>query len=79
MKRVKCQSGIEGAQEKLHNLYSSYEDFHAWSDIYGLAKRLGYKSAETAWKTNPTVEFSTNPSDYRKVRSKARKIHKKFP
>ena len=68
MKQVICKSGLKGWQDRLRSNYDSLEEFKAWSDIYGLAKRLGFKTAEAAWKANPTVQGSVEPSDYCKVR-----------
>lgn len=68
MKRVKCKSGIMGYQCKLQDNYNSLEEFEAYSETYGLHKKLGFKSAEKAWIANPTIQGSTNPSDYRKVK-----------
>lgn len=68
-KRVKCKSGITGWQGKLRDQYNDKEEFLVWSEMYGIHKRLGYKSAETAWRANPTVQGSVIPSDYRKVKA----------
>lgn len=65
--RIKTKSGVDGWQDKLQNVYSSFEEFEACSDCYGLSTRLGYKTARQAWDDNPTVQGSVNPSDYCKV------------
>ena len=52
---------------KLRKNYSSFEEFEAYSAIYGLHSRLGYKSPKTAWASNPLIQWSTNPADYKKV------------
>jgi hypothetical protein len=57
-----------GWRGKLQDQYSSWDEFKNCSDIYGLVKRLGYKTAKAAWEDNPMVEGSVDPSDYRKVR-----------
>jgi len=53
-------------------LKDNYDDnFGLWkqySDIYGLAERLGYDSAQEAWDANPTIHGSANPSDFKVVR-----------
>jgi len=67
MKKVICKSGLRGYQSKLQDGYANFEEFKAFSDTYGLAKRLGYKNAKTAWKANPTIQGSIEPSDFRKV------------
>ena len=70
MKTVKCKSGAIGWQSRLQKVYTDFEEFEEYDRNYGVAKRLGFKSAESAWKKNPTVQGSTNPSDFRKVRVK---------
>lgn len=67
MKRVKCKSGLTGYQCRLQKNYSSFEEFEAYSDTYGVSARLGYKTAEQAWKANPIIQGSVNPSDLRVV------------
>lgn len=67
-KRVKCDSGLTGWQGKLQDQYDSFDEFVHWSQTYGLHTRLGYANAEAAWINNPTVQGSTNPSDYRVVK-----------
>ena len=67
MQRVKCKSGLKGWQCKLQDVYMDFAHFQTYDEIYGLAKRLGYRSAAAAWKANPTIQGSTNPSDYCRV------------
>lgn len=69
MKSIKTKSGITGYQCRLQENYSNFEEFESYSRIYNLHKRLGYKFACTAWKTNPIIQGSTNPSDFRKVKA----------
>jgi len=55
-------------QSTLHENYD--DDFGQWlaySDMYGLAARLGYATAEEAWRANPTVQGSTDPTDFKVV------------
>jgi hypothetical protein len=52
---------------KLRRQYTSFEEFAAYSEVYGLAERLGFKSAGAAWAANPTVQGSTDPRDYKAV------------
>ncbi len=66
-KQVRCKSGLMGWQNKLQANYAKFTEFQTYDEIYGLAKRLGYKSAAAAWKANPTIQGSTNPSDYCRV------------
>jgi len=68
MRRVKCKSGCIGWQERLQKVYDDFDEWQRYSDCYGLAYKLGYKNASTAWKANPIVQGSSIPSDYRKVK-----------
>ena len=67
MKYVICKSGIGGWQGLLRNQYGSFAEFKSFSEMYGLHTRLGYKSPISAWRSNPVVQGSVIPSDYRKV------------
>lgn len=62
-KRVTCKSGRKGWQDKLQNVYDSYDDFITNDRIYGISKRLGYDCPQDAWGANPTIQGSVNPSD----------------
>lgn len=64
---VRTKSGLIGWRTRLRNNYNDLADFIQWSDVCALADRLGFKSAESAWKANPVIEGSTNPADFRKV------------
>ena len=66
--QVICKSGITGWQDKLQKVYKNFKEFEERSVFYGLATKLGYKSAKAAWKANPTVQGSVLPSDYRKIK-----------
>ncbi len=69
MKRtvITKRKGVRGTQQYLQDIYHDFQEFVAWSDIYGVAKRLGYKTNHTAWRSNPIVESSVYPEDLRKV------------
>jgi hypothetical protein len=56
-----------GWRGRLQDQYFSWNEFKNCADIYGVVKRLGYKTAKAAWEDNPMVEGSTDPSDYRRV------------
>lgn len=75
-KTVKCRSGITGWQGKLRSQYSSKASFISYSETYSLHTRLGYKTPESAWKHNPTVQGSTIPSDYCKISGGKRRFAK---
>ncbi len=66
MKKIITKSGVVGWQEKLHKVYSSFEEFEVYSNVYGISKRLGYKNAKTCWKANPLIEGSVYPCDLSK-------------
>lgn len=65
VRRVKCDSGLPGWQCRLRENYSSYDEFEAFSETYGLAERLGFDSPLDAWDANPLIQGSVEPSDYR--------------
>jgi hypothetical protein len=59
---------------KLRNNYSSFGEWKEYSDIYGLAKRIGFESALAAWDTNPTIQGSVNPEDFKIIKSTKQKL-----
>lgn len=67
MKRVTCKSGLKGTRVRLRKLYDSFAEFESFATMYGLHTRLGYDTPEKAWKANPTIEYSVDPTDYRKI------------
>jgi hypothetical protein len=67
MKQVRCRSGITGWQCRLQENYADYEQFEAYNDIYALIDRLGFNSAQDAWRANPVIQGSVNPADFRTV------------
>jgi hypothetical protein len=66
MKSVVCKSGLIGWKSRLQENYSSFSEFISFDNIYRIAHRLGYKTAKEAWRVDPIIEGSTNPSDLRK-------------
>ena len=54
-------------KDRLQNVYDSFEEFEAYSDMYGLAERLGYDDPMEAWDENPKIQGGTNPADYKKI------------
>ena len=62
-KQIKHTIKRKGWQDKLQNVYQNFEEFKAYCSVWGIHKRLGFKSIKKAWKTNPTMQGSTNPSD----------------
>lgn len=78
MKTVTCKSGVKGWQGKLQAQYSTFVEFQAYSDMYGLHTRLGFLTPELAWQANPTVRGSVVPEDYQIVYDKFSKRRNKF-
>lgn len=50
---------------KLKDNYNNFEEWLAYSQTYGLAARLGFKSEEAAWEANPTVQMNSSLGVYR--------------
>ena len=71
MKMIKVKSGIGGQstvwQAKLHEVFD-FQEFDGYCAMYGIQSRLGYKTVMSAWRSNPVVQGSVNPSDLRRVR-----------
>ncbi len=65
--RVRGDSGQMCGQWHLQEAYKDFEEFEGYSDIYGNAERLGYKSSADAWGDNPLIISGVNPGDLRKV------------
>lgn len=53
---------------RLRKVYSSLEDLKAYDRVYGIAYRLGFTSAEDAWKVNPVIGGSVHPEDCKVVK-----------
>lgn len=49
---------------KLRDNYRNKMEWTHYSMMYGLAKRLGFRSAKATWEANPTVQGSTDPRDF---------------
>jgi hypothetical protein len=62
-----CQSGLTGYQCNLQDNYDDYEQFVHFSRMYNLHGRLGYRTPMAAWKANPVIQGSVEPSDFRKI------------
>ena len=67
-KQVKCKSGATGWEDKLKNVYSTFQEFVSYCEIYGIHERIGFSSMKKAWATNPIIQGSTNPADLRRVK-----------
>ena len=70
---VKLASGRRGWRGRLHEVYSSREEWLGYAELYNLAERLGYDGSDAAWADkvwdeNPMLEGSTNPEDFKIVK-----------
>lgn len=64
MRRVRCKSGQMGMRQRLQARYEfNYDAWESYSNMYGLAQRLGGETKEL-WDKNPIVDSSVNPSDF---------------
>jgi hypothetical protein len=73
--KIKTRSNLTGWQLKLRSVYKSFQSFLNWTEMYGIHTRLGYKTPKSAWKHNPTIQGSVNPSDFCKVLTNGRKMY----
>ncbi len=67
-KSVKCKSGLTGWQGKLQDVYSSFDEFEKYDDIYNFEWTSYFYSRnfgclEDIWNENPTLRGSVIPSD----------------
>jgi hypothetical protein len=53
--------------DRIQNIYHDFSEFKAYNDVYRLAERLGFHSAEEAWENNPIASGSTDPGAYHRV------------
>ena len=65
IERVKCQSGIMGYQCRLQDSYDDVDEWFRYTNMFGLAKRLGYQNAYDCWIDNPIIQGSVIPTDFR--------------
>lgn len=69
MSQVICQSGRKGWQQPLHEVYDhDFDQFRAYCESYGIHQRLGFKTPSQAWKANPLIQGSIDPSDLQVVK-----------
>lgn len=68
MKQIKTKSGMTGWQSKLQKIYANFEEFEAFCEVYNIHGRLGFKSIKGAWRVNPLIQGSVNPSDLKRVK-----------
>ncbi len=62
-----------GSQGKLQAGYDSFEEFEGYCEIYNIHSRLGFKTPKAAWKANPLVRLSVEPSDLEVVGEEIKK------
>jgi hypothetical protein len=66
-------------QGKLQDSYDKdFEQFKHYDETYGIAKRLGFSSAEEAWKANPVINVTSDPEDLKVVEKKSSEVPEKF-
>lgn len=65
--RVRCQSGLMGWRSRLRVNYVDFAEWNSCSNLYDLAGRLGFADTAKAWRANPVIEGSVDPSDFRRV------------
>jgi hypothetical protein len=70
--RCRLKSNMMGWRQRLQTLYSNYGQWKNYSDTYGLAKRLGFKSAKDAYDANPIIEGGLYDSDFQLAPSNPR-------
>ena len=73
MRRVRCRSGITGWQCRLRANYADFGEFKQYAEQFGLHTRLGYRTPARAWRSNPVVQGSVVPGDFRRVRCQKRR------
>ena len=49
---------------RVRNVYKNFEDLKIYDEMFGIAKRCGFKSAEVLWKENPILHGSVYPEDF---------------
>jgi hypothetical protein len=58
------ESVVNEWTDRLRTTYdNNFDEFQSLDRNYGIAKKLGYKSAREAWQKNPLIKGSTDPSD----------------
>ena len=67
MRAVRCRSGLLGWRARLRKVYSSFDEFLSYCEIYANHIRLRFGTPEEAWAANPVIEGSVDPCDYRRV------------
>jgi hypothetical protein len=70
----KAPSGLIGWKARLQDNYDGdFEQFESYDDIYGIAERLGFASAQEAWDANPMIGGSVEPSDLKVIHASGKK------
>lgn len=66
-KRVICDSGEHGLEQKLREIYDNYTEFLHFNKMYNITERVGYVSPRKLWDDNPVIQGSSNPKDLKIV------------
>ena len=49
---------------RVRESYASIDELIAYDEIYNIAQRCGYASAQELWDDNPMIGGSVNPQDF---------------
>lgn len=67
----KARLELKAWKGKLQKCYDNdFADFVYYNEMYNIAKRLGFSSADEAWDKNPTIETTTDPKDLKVIEDK---------
>lgn len=58
------KSGLEGSVYHLQDNYFDFDEFESFNNLYGITKKLGFKTAQEAWGANPLVIITVDPNDF---------------
>ena len=56
-----------------------FEYFTHYDDVYGIARRLGFRDAKEAWEVNPIIQGSVDPKDFKVAKSFKRNTASRKP
>ena len=60
---MKGKSGAKLWTARVQKNYASLAECRYYNRVYGIAKRLGFRSAKALWEANPVIGGSSNPID----------------
>lgn len=68
MKRIKSRIGNNGWREKLQKVYTSFEEFQWYCEMYAIHKQLGFRTVKRCWDANPTMSGSVVAGELKRVK-----------